>query len=73
MAPDKCQMYPNEIATVHVVYGLYSEYEKGNPHHEHNLCDKAAKELFDKCAILVNLGDMHWKNEPIKQNEDGTH
>ena len=60
-----CEMYQSELATVEVTYGLYSEYQKGRKHYKHKLCYKAAKELWDKCAILVNQGDMHWTNKPL--------
>lgn len=60
-----CEMYQSEMATVEITYGLYSEYQKGRPHYKYKLCEKAAKELWDKCAILVNQGDMHWTNKPL--------
>ena len=61
-----CEMYKSELATVEITYGLYSEYQKGRPHYNHKLCGKAAKELWDKCAILVNQGDMHWTKKPLQ-------
>ncbi len=59
-------MYQDQDATVEITYGLYLEYKKGRPYYKHNLCEKAAKELWDKCNILVNLGDMYWSNKIIK-------
>ena len=61
----KCEMYPDEDATVEITYGLYSEYKGGKPHYNHKLCQRGANELWEKCKPLVNLGDMHWKNKEI--------
>lgn len=60
-----CEIYKNEIATTQVTYGLYEEYKKGRHHYSHNLCDLAAKELWDKCSAMVNNGLMHWSNKSI--------
>jgi hypothetical protein len=60
-----CEIYPDQEAVVEVTYGLYSEFSKGRPHYKHNLCIKASKELWDKSSILVNSGEMHWKNKSI--------
>jgi len=57
-----CEIYQSEPATVEITYGLYSNQKE---HNKHNLCDKAAKELWDKCATLVNNGLMHWSNKKI--------
>lgn len=60
----KCEIYQDEEATVEVTYGLYSEYKKGRPHYVHNLCQQAAKELWDTdIHMLVNMGKMHWTNK----------
>lgn len=67
MEKQKCMVYPELQANVLVVYGLYDEFAKGRPHHELFLSDKAAKELWDKCSTLVNLGLCHWSNKPIVQ------
>jgi hypothetical protein len=64
-SPTYCEWYPNELATVELTYGLYSEYQKGRRHNVHKLCIKASKELFEKCAPLINSGYMHWVNKPL--------
>ncbi len=60
-----CVVYRDKIAEVNVIYGLYSEYEKGRPHYNLNLSWKAADELWEKSSTLVNLGLCHWSNKPI--------
>jgi hypothetical protein len=59
----KCEQYKEEKATVKVTYGLFSEYKKGRPYYTHNLCDKAAKELYERCKGSINEMLMYWKNE----------
>ena len=58
-------MYKGEKATVKVTYGLYNEYKKGRMYYEHYLCDKAAKELYEKCKGSINEMLMYWKNENV--------
>jgi hypothetical protein len=60
-----CVVYPTEKATVNVIYGLYSEFKKGRPHYNINLCNKAALELWEDCSVLVNNGLAHWVNKAI--------
>ena len=73
-----CQLYPDNVATVKVTYGLYSEYEKGRPHYVYYLCEKAHEELWNgrkptgdrvNLKVLVNLGLAHYVAEKINGND----
>lgn len=63
----RCEMYRNELATVQVTYGLYSERENAREHYKHNLSDRAAAELFKKCHDLIKENLMYWHNRPLPE------
>lgn len=57
--------------TSRILYGLYSEYEKGRPHHSVNLCEMHQKELWGKSQGLVSTGLMHWEQDTLKDKGNG--
>lgn len=56
-------------ATTHVTYGLYSEHEKGRPHHELNVCPQHLEELGKKCKPAVAVLLMHFVLRPLATHE----
>ena len=54
---------------IYVEYGLYEQYAAGRPHHKVVLTPEQAKELWDRCSVLVGLGDMHWFNRAPTPDE----
>lgn len=56
----------NESATVNIEYGTYQSINEFNREPQNvNLCRNHAKGLWEKCAPIVNSGQMHWFNWDI--------
>ena len=59
-----CQVC-KKVAIAHVTYGLYSEYKKGRPHHELDVCSKHLTELGKKCKPAVATLLLHFIIKPV--------
>jgi len=58
-----------KTATANVIYGLYSEYEKGRPHHVLDVCSEHLQELGKRCKPAVAVGLMHFVLCPAGKGE----